>query len=208
MRAVCFALALCALPSAGALAQGMYGSPEDGFYLELAAGYAQFTDNDRDIGGGIEAGVEYGPGFEVRGQAGYKFSYFRAGVELQYAQTNFDALSVAGMGIDADGSPSVWRTTVNGYFDLDNQSRFTPYAGGGLGLAFVSGDEISAGGVTYDLEDETVFTFNVDAGVAIDLNETIALVPAYRYVWLDTGSSEWFDNDTAHIGEVGLRFRF
>ena len=95
---------------------------------------------------------------------------------------------------------------VNLYADWRNQSRFTPYAGGGLGAAFIEAraemrtrvfvrsiTEATAGNnlreFEFGREKATNFAWHLDAGVAFQLTDHMSLDLGYRYL---------------HVGDVSL----
>jgi opacity protein-like surface antigen len=119
-----------------------------------------------------------------------------------------DSLSGAGVEVDVDGDFDIYRGTVSLYYDFDNVSRFTPYFGGGLGAAYIDVEDTTfANNLTVEGESDTYFTAHGEAGLAIAATDQIAIVPAYRFIWLDDGE-DGFDDDTAHLLKMGLRFRF
>jgi opacity protein-like surface antigen len=66
---------------------------------------------------------------------------------------------------------------------------------------------LSLGTITVEGDSDTYFTAHGEAGVSIALNDQLAVVPAYRYLWLNSGEAG-FDDDTAHLFKVGVRFAF
>lgn len=178
----------------------------DGPYVELSAGYLNFADVDGDVNG-VDAELEYEDGFAIGGQLGYKYNVFRVALEFEYGRSGFDSVSVAGLEANVDGDFDIYRGTVSLYYDFDNVSRFTPYFGGGLGAAYVDVEDTTVGGVTLEGDSDTYFTAHGELGLSIDATDRVAIVPAYRFIWLDDGE-DGVDDDTAHLFKVGLRFRF
>lgn len=174
----------------------------DGPYVELSAGFLAISDRDADVGG-VGVDIEYDDGFAVGGQLGYKYNVFRVALEFEYGHSGFDSVG----GIDADGDFDAYRGTVSLYYDFDNVSRFTPYFGGGLGAAYIDVDDASVGGVNVDIDSDTYFTAHGELGLAIAASDHVAIVPAYRFIWVDD-DEDGLDDDTAHLFKLGLRFRF
>jgi outer membrane autotransporter protein len=73
----------------------------------------------------------------------------------------------------------------NGYFDIHNDSPVTPYIGAGLGLARVSGEfsvDVDVFGNLISMsETKTNFAWNVGAGAAFEIADSVALDLGYRY---------------------------
>ena len=81
----------------------------------------------------------------------------------------------------------------NMYYDLPTFNRFTPYVGGGIGMAFVDvRDTTFTDGVVVRLpnKSETNFAWALMAGVGTDLGGGIVLDLGYRYL---------------NMGEIGVR---
>lgn len=108
---------------------------------------------------------------------------------------------------------------VNVYFDFRNSSRFTPYIGGGLGMALV-GSEVNTNATGVELAlgklTETNFAWNVGLGVSYTFTGLISLDLGYRYSQFGEGktatnSTNIFsdtDDVDSHQAVVGLRFTF
>jgi len=82
---------------------------------------------------------------------------------------------------------------INGYYDFDIDSEWTPYIGAGIGYGKA---EIGS----YDDND---FIWQVGAGMSYELNESTTLDFKYRYYSVEVG-----DGYDGHTGLVGIRFKF
>ena len=100
---------------------------------------------------------------------------------------------------------------LNAYYDIDTGSKFTPYIGGGIGVAKLKGK------VSYDEETDSVkndsFAWQLGAGVSYAMTDNLSLDAGYRYV--DYGDvtikEDWgkveFDS-TSHELHIGARYTF
>ena len=164
------------------------------------------------------------------GSLGYRFDNgLRLEGELGYAESDFDDLTITndgglgaafgvgslnGLSLEADGDVSVFRFMVNGFFDFDLDSSWTPYIGGGIGLANVSINDIAVLGVTIADDDDTVFAYQIGAGVRFDMDQSWGLSVDYRYFGTEdpsfddvTGAS--FDSEfDSHIIRLGVLVKF
>ena len=70
---------------------------------------------------------------------------------------------------------------ANGYFDVENETPFTPYIGGGIGVAMLETSAVSAGGIDMGSDDETVFAYQAIAGVAYTFGFVWMLQMEYRF---------------------------
>lgn len=202
-----FPLALLALMPVTASAQDWLGGHDkDGAYLSGSAGLLVISDADGDIGG-TGFTLEYDEGFVLGAALGYKFGVLRFETEFEYGRSGFDRLTGGGFDIPVDGDFNLLRWTASGYYDFDNLSAFTPYFGGGLGALLAEGDDATVGGVTVELRDELYFTAHGEAGLAYDFSNSLSLVPAYRFIYINSGE-DGIDDDTAHLFKLGLRYHF
>ena len=88
---------------------------------------------------------------------------------------------------------------VNMYYDITNYGGFTPYVGGGVGVAYheLTNLTFPAGardGSNYD------FAWHVTAGMSYDLSDSLKLDVAYRYMDLGEARS---NSDLGHVSGAG-----
>lgn len=164
------------------------GDYSTGPYLGLALS-ADFYDDDDDI--------DFDVGGSLGLQAGYRMN--------EHLRTEFE-LSASGAEIDdSDDNLFVGRATVSVYYDIQSRKNlFAPYVGAGLGIAGVniSDDDDDDD----DLDGE--FTWHGEAGVSLNFNTYFAIVPSYRYTWVDDSSGVTEESLTSHSAQVGLRVSF
>lgn len=161
--------------------------------------------------------VEFDPGIDVGGSGGYDFGYVRLEGELSYKygeiSSVYDKTSNATYH-DIDGSLGVFAAMANCFIDLHNTTPVTPYFGGGIGVATLYLDDTYfEGGKLYDSADDTVFAYQVGAGLEITINRSFSLDLGYRYFATDRGKFDEGDAGTrmkfeSHNGTVGVRFKF
>lgn len=104
---------------------------------------------------------------------------------------------------------------VNGYYDIDTGSAFTPYVGGGLGASAIY-ESMTSGpqGARHSSTDTTMgFAWNVGAGVAYSFTDNIAVDVGYRFAGFGNGSVKHMGNSvenymTANEFMAGLRVSF
>ena len=204
MKKIVFGLIGCfflALPAVSLGATGWYGG--------VKAGVAMATDSDITITGLPTVEIEYDTGFTVGGAIGYIMENFRLEGEISYQASDVD--SIAGVSLDLLGvSAEVSALTflANGYWDFVTESGFTPYLTAGIGATKV---ELEMTGEPS--EDDTVFAYQLGAGVGFALSETVELDFGYRYLGAtDAEFTDGIDKAEVTIGShnllVGLRFAF
>ena len=108
----------------------------------------------------------------------------------EYSGSATDTTSVPGATLSEKSNIKSVVGMVNAYFDFPTVAGFTPYVGGGAGVARneLGSTTISSGGtqLTINGSTKTNFAWQVGGGVAINILPTIALDIGYHY--LDAGS--------------------
>ena len=146
----------------------------------------------------------------------------RAEIELSHAQwksaDSFYSSGEGGHHLPADGSVNATYVMANGWFDLKNDSAFTPYIGGGVGAAWLNGDVGFFGQDNgFGPSNRAALAYQLGAGVKFDVNEKVALDVAYRYKSIVGGKNDnlnatysGFENAdlNTHNIQVGLTYKF
>jgi len=181
-------------------------------------------------GGGVVQDVVtdyYGSEYTVRFDAGYVLGAtvgrrindnWRVEGELSYAsyEANSYADTAGGSFDNAEGPLNAVYLLANLWYDIPNSSRFTPYVGGGLGMAKVDGDTFFDDDVYGYGPGETKFAYQVGAGVSYGINDRMSLDVGYRYKAVDgvnfddsDGGGVYENGDVhTHTLQAGLRFDF
>lgn len=191
------------LSSAAYSAQGMY--------VGGILGYA--TPEDSDVTDstlpGITISIEADSGFSFGGVLGYDMgNNVRIEGEIAYQSNDLDTASALGVSFPVTGDSSVLTFGVNGYYDFVNQSNFTPFITAGLGLAYVEVDDMNVpgSGLPSLSDDDTVFAYQLGAGVGYEINPKVTVDLRYRYQGLsdpdiDTSTVEM----ASHNFYLGIR---
>ena len=165
----------------------------EGFYAGIQGGVAMLEDAEAD-----PAKSEMETGYVLSGLAGYDFGSFRFEGEIAYRENDIDKVTILNSDTDSSGDVSAWAFMVNGYFDFENRTAFTPYIGAGIGYARVEidGKATYGGSTTVKWDDhDSGLAYQLMAGVAWDLSDTIVLDMSYRYLDCDdieiAGTSNW-----------------
>ena len=220
MKKIVFGFIVCSfliLPAVCFGATGWYGSAN--------VGYAMLSDSDMSASGtdGIDtvtaaAELDFDGGYVLGGAIGYTMEKVRIEGEISYQKNDTDSITIKRVtlnGVDqglsgsipVNSDVSIFTFLVNGYFDFNNDSKFTPYLTAGIGMT----------NVEVESEDDTVFAYQVGAGVGFAMSETVTLDCRYRYL----GAADYEIGDTiegvavkleasmaSHNLTVGLRFAF
>ena len=170
-----------------ASADEIHGNPT-GVYLGANIGYDNYRDDDIN---------DFGDGGSIGFQLGYRWNeHVRTELELSG--------SGAELGNGTDDVLGYGRLTLGAYYDFVPTSQtFVPYVGGGIGTATVFLDSDDG-----DQDDDGLFSWHGEAGLTMNLNKHFALVPSYRYTWVENDTSLLEDDLTSHSFRLGARVSF
>jgi len=185
----------------------------EGIYVSGNLGLAIV--NDSDVTDSTVPGetlkFESDMGYALGGAIGYDFGNFRIEGEIAYQKNDLDRVKAPGVSADATGDTSSLAGLLNGYCDFNNTSPFTPYISGGVGVAKVEINDfnIPGSGMSNVNDDNTVFAYQVGAGVAYTINENLCFDVKYRY--FGTSDQEFATTDFEYSSNnfyAGLRYTF
>src|SRR6266567_1959556 len=164
------ALVTPAISSAAPPRMGPYFSGFAGIAIPSNTDSTAFDLNDR---------VEFDPGINVGGTAGFDFGYLRAEGELSYKHGEMSRVNDRVNGViynDIDGSIGALAMMGNLFVDLHNPGPITPYFGGGIGFAVMHQSDTfgtstfsGARRELYRSDDDTVFAWQAGAGLEMAL---------------------------------------
>lgn len=197
--------------------------------MHLRGGATLLPDADNTGSNGLDIRSSYDTGYHIGGGLGYTLDTgIRLELEMLYHNNNVDSLAVrndggvgtalgvgslSGLNLKADGDVSVFAGMVNAFFDINTGTAWTPYIGGGIGIASVSAD-ISSSGVKLVDDSDTVFAWQAAVGLSYPLSPKTSIGAGYRYFGtgdpdLRTTNGARFESEyDAHLIEAGLRYRF
>lgn len=177
-----------------------------GPYVSGNLGLAMPRDSESTFSGfpGITSNTSYDTGWTLGAALGYNFGNTRLEGEVAYQKTNTDKITLLGTTWDANGDISALSYLVNGYYDFTNSSAFTPYLTAGLGFAKIKWTEDN------ESADDTVFAYQVGAGVGYALSKNVTLDVKYRY--FATADPTFFDTVNMEFAShnllLGVRVNF
>lgn len=213
------ALAFLAIPSLS-----MAAPPQPGPYVSGFLGAT--VPNDADVSSfNYNDKVEYDVGVYAGGTGGYDFGWLRMEGELSYRRAHPSRVNdrITGQtftGINDDGGIGIFSMMGNMFVDIHNPSPVTPYLGGGIGFAAMHQDDTLGTSNTwnrvilYQADDDTVFAYQVGAGLEVTLTRMFSLDFSYRYFRTATAhfnKGSGVENDLkfdSHNAAAGLRIKF
>jgi opacity protein-like surface antigen len=170
--------------------------------------------NGTEVTVGFDDGTNYGIGI------GKKISNnFRLQLDWSHAENDINLLMVDGVGgtpqglVDSFGGGTASATfeqsglVVSGIWEFGQTERYQPYFGLGLGAINVELDvnaTVDGTSINGDFSAWSV-TYNIFAGMNIDLSPSVDISFDYRFMRIEAGDISDLDNHT--IG-LGLEFRF
>lgn len=133
----------------------------------------------------------------------------RAEIEISYRNADINTISFSGIDLpDSNGDLKSTAFMLNGYYDLTQDTLVKPYVSAGIGVVRhkIAG---SAAGLDLGSDSDTVFAYQIGAGIAKDINEKTAATLGYRYLGSSDGD---FGTTTVEYGaheiRAGLRYSF
>lgn len=189
---------LSKLFATAAVAASAVASPAmAGPYINLGIGTGFGTDIDGDVNGidfDTDARTTVGGGVGL----GYEFGNIRLEGKVTLSTADVDSVTVGGVKYDVDESGYGWGIGVDLEYDFNNDSKFTPYVGVGVGTSWA------------DDADDNAYGFSSIAGVAYAASEKIDLYGEIAYGFTPEQEIDGIDYDSnGEFGAtVGLRFAF
>lgn len=183
-------------------------SAAPGPYLSGQVGMSFMTDSDwGDDSDTVE--IRFDSGLAANIAVGYNLGMGRVEAELGYQKNDIDELHGYAATVKAEGDVSCVSFLVNGYFDFVNASPITPYVSVGIGGARVDVNNFKSLGYNVAGNNETVFAFQVGAGVAYAINKNLTIDLKYRYFGTEDVRIEGYEAEIAsHNVYLGLRYNF
>jgi len=205
MKKRCLFLTLCFFLILGA--SSAFGG---NVYLNGNLGAVWLSDSDLSQSDGTKGKAEYDTGFGFAAALGYDFGPARAEAEVGYRIHDYDKVGASGQEkVNAGGDVTGWDFMVNGYYDFENTTSFTPYIGGGIGAAILDSSGVNAGGINMSSGDDTVFAYQAIAGVAYIFAEVWAVQLEYRF--FGTADPTYSGTDSEYMSHnffIGIRYDF
>lgn len=157
-------------------------------------GYEIELEFKNGFGFGLAGGYELGNNIRIEGEIAHQSN------EVDQA-TRSDNLDVTTY---LEGDVSSLAILANGYYDFANQSALTPFLSAGLGFAKIE-YESSEG----ESDDDTVFAYQIGAGVGYALSERLFIDAKYRYFATSEPDLDGVKIDySSHNFYVGVRASF
>jgi opacity protein-like surface antigen len=167
--------------------------------------------------------ARFDSGVSIGGAGGFDFGFIRLEGELSYKEADINSITDnTGKNSyrDINGNLGALAFMTNAFFDFHNYTPVTPYVGVGIGFATLHMSNTYATNQTgtrtlmYPRDEDTVFAYQLGAGLDIALNRRFSIDLGYRYFNTDWAS---FSRNTltssgvrfeSHNATVGFRTKF
>ena len=182
----------------------------EGIYLNGNLGAVWLNDSDLSQSDGTKGSAEYDTGFGITGALGYDFGLVRIEGEVGYRKNDYDRVSASGQNkVNSSGEVTNWDFMANAYIDIETGTQFTPYIGGGIGASFLDTSAVTAGGIEFESDDDTVFAYQGIAGLSYSFAEVWMVQVEYRFFGTDNPTFRNTESEyKSHNLFFGIRFNF
>lgn len=209
----------------GALPANAEDELKGGFYLPLTIGYHQVQNLHGDTGPDSNAGAgqniidKFGGGTNFEAGIGYDFGNIRTELNYSLIDTNLRQANISTIGTtdSARGDVTLHGVLVGAYYDFENKSKLTPYAGGAIGGGKIAINDVketwNASGITAEDSGSSVgglLLWSVKIGTSYEISKKFNLFAEGVY----NGTSGFTYNSNKYDGlnsfgvNIGTRFRF
>jgi len=191
----------------------------DTLYFAVQAGFSTAPTSDNkdpnDPTNNFELNTQNGVNAALA--VGTKFGSLRVEVEAVYRYNPNDKFVDSGGAEGADGSLSMLNVLLNGYYEMDFFGVVTPYVGVGVGYGTLSLNLKELDGTLVVDDDDTVYSYQLIAGAAVNVTDNFSLTAEYRYFDTITdaefnlsGGLNFVENSDIRSHEIrfGIRYWF
>lgn len=199
----------------------------EGMYVSGNVGAVILNHSDTTFGDLGSGRIGYDTGYAITAAVGRKVDYVRLEGELSYSASDMEGGSgviysddTKTVSASAGGDVQTLSFMLNTYFDIDTGTAFSPFIGGGVGVAKIDAKiwakgTKEEGGVVSSIsesasDDDVVFAYQGIVGVAYAINANTSLDLSYRYFATSDPDFEG-DIDSEYGGNhfmLGFRYSF
>jgi opacity protein-like surface antigen len=181
----------------------------DSVYLKgnVGIGMAMDADIDNMPENAGTAKMTFDSGFLGTAALGYDFAGpFRTEVEYGWQKNDIDTLSYSNLiGNINQGDLKTQSIMMNGYYDVDTGSPWSPFVGAGIGWAKV---DLNTPALPFGDNDD-VFAYQLMAGVSYNFSDQLALDAQYRFFDTQDATIQGADfSTTSNDLMLGIRYTF
>ena len=142
----------------------------------VSGSFGSVSVSDSTLSGNRSGELSFDQGFGFIAAIGNGFDGLRGEVEMAYRTNDVDEVSSRGFSGAANGDISSLAVMGNLLVDIAVSENIRPFLGAGMGLANINADSPDLGS-----EDDTVFAYQLIAGLGFPLTHVTTLDLQYRY---------------------------
>lgn len=167
------------------------------------------TTYEDGFSGGLTFGYAYPNGFRPEFNINYRRNDFES-VTFQEGFGTADGSSTESV----DGHAESLKLMGNVWYDMQTNSRVTPYIGFGVGASHFGFQNFAVAGAESIDDEDTVFSYQVGTGIAVDITDYLAISLDYRMVGSDDPKLIANSGDSVEVDErnhsalLSLRWNF
>jgi opacity protein-like surface antigen len=189
------------------------------FYTKFGALYDNPGDLKVDSAAGFRASLKSNLGYA--GSVGYRFSFLRTELELQYFKDSLNGgVNASNSVLVTSGDYKQYSGFVNAYLDAPSFFGVAPYVGAGLGMARISLDDLNARQGATDVVQMSgigkAYSSQVMLGLQFNVLENTTVNAGYRFQRKQGFDSRNYASDlrqnvslgTDKIFELGIAWQF
>jgi outer membrane immunogenic protein len=190
--------------------KNVYFSGSIGLLFSDAAGVDSQNATLSAIARATDAKIEANTGIAVTGAVGMRLMpKVRGEVEYAYRTAGLDKVTSNVGNAGLQGDININSLMFNAYYDHDTASSWTPYVGGGLGVAWTKADGFGGLGAVFSNQTVSDVAYQVMAGLAYDVSAEVDLNVGYRYFGTsDADFTLLSASIDTHAIEFGMRYSF
>ena len=199
---------------------GSFAVPlNEGFYQVNAVGFTPSQNWDAQIEQ-VELDIDLSDVFAYQFVLGRSLNKWRVEAGYSIHSSSWESVKATASGSEVEaqikGEMNVQTFLVSGFYDFENKSKFTPYIGGGLGLAQLSSPEVTTSLDDFS-ETKDIYAMapsgQLIAGTSYELNPDIDVFlegGLLQIVPINGLSSKDFSIDPLRFAgvKIGTRWRF
>jgi len=188
-RSLVLGAAFLALTASSGFAQTGGGTP--GPYVRLEGGWSHPEDLSSQGTQTVRPGTaKRDDGYIVGGAFGYKWGPWRGEINLDYAEQDLSTgnnvfAGTSGVGANLNGSSSDLSAMLNGYYDINTGTRWTPYVGFGIGADYYRLNQVHTTNLTTNVavanSGDYVFAYQPIVGINYAITDQLLIGLEYRY---------------------------
>ena len=175
-------------------------------YITLGLGITATDDTSFEVAPGT-IDTEFEDDWNYGAAYGWKREGYRYEIELLVGEDDVSSHTLNGgapLG-GPTGGINMAAAMFNGYYDFTTSTAFSPYVGGGLGLAMIEAESFGVAAIPDVLDDDgTVIAYQLMAGVGYDISDRTTIFAEYRYF----GTESVDVTTSAATGSVATDFDF